>query len=120
MLQLILNNEKFSTMENNPLHSKDATFGIPKKYYDILQEIQQDDESLGERTPKIEMKLLRIGIGPNHKFRSGHQKQLSMSQHQHGKYNHFNDKIFNFESDEYDEEEYYDECGNESLVSYEM
>lgn len=39
MLQYILQNEKFSSMENNPLHSKDATFGIPKQYYDILWEI---------------------------------------------------------------------------------
>ena len=54
MLSYIIANEKFSTMENNPLHSKDATFGIPKKYYDILEEIQGEDEAAGDRIPKIE------------------------------------------------------------------
>ena len=114
MLELILASEKFSTMENNPLHSKDATFGIPKRYYDILEEIQAEDEAIEEKLPKIELKMnkIRAGLGFQSLRSLNHVKKLSSTQHHEGKYNRFNDRIFNFEEedDEYDEEEYYDEC----------
>jgi hypothetical protein len=33
-------------MENNPMHSKDATYGIPKAFLDTLQEISEINSSI--------------------------------------------------------------------------
>ena len=45
MISLIFEGYKFAVMENNPLLTQDPTFGIPKLYYQLLQEVQEEEEA---------------------------------------------------------------------------